>query len=635
MEVLTKIKCMRKIYFFIACLTLSTLFCSCNNDDNTQTKAQLEITPSSDIVFEVAGGKKTIAVLTDQAAWTVKSNQDWCEVTKNGSDTFIVSAAENETTNPMPQATVTVMAGEGEYASTVQFKVDQKGAEEPPVSDVTFEIKLSEPTASGVDVTVTPSSNEAVYYYDVLSVEVLKEAHSGDLAVYMTNMMKEAVSSFGSVEEAMKKLCTKGESSHSFSRLNSDTDYVAFAAGLNAQGVVNTEIKSVSFRTAALAQGLSFKIEFSNYAYDGVDYKITPSDMEARYYSAIRPAFAYRNMSDEEILNTVAAEDGFMIDFYATTGVSEYTNEHVWATDTEYLVVVFGWENYAPSTGLFKFPFRTSKPTIDPADCQFTVTPSDITSRSLKIKITPSDNTVMYMYDLIADEDYQPYKTDMESYVREYVQQGIAMLDNNRVRGEAGYSYQKMLEPGTTYYVWTACIGETGELESKVHLSDPIQTLPNQLSKATVTATVNKYFNGDDLYAKDPVKYASYQGKAYVSVTFEATDAATWYGTLVEENPRDPTSAISDAEIIEGLVNGNGTFCPTGKLYLCNWDVENTILAVGVGTDDNTGALLRQTHVFTKDGAAPVSEFVDPSMSSLRAQAFVSAKYVASVKNYK
>lgn len=627
---------MKRIYFVLF-LALSTLLSACSKDDKVQPKAKLEVTPQENIVFEAKGGEETITVLTDQSVWNAKSNQSWCVVAKSGNDSFTVKAAENTTANPMPQATVTVTAGEGEYASTVQFKVDQKGAEEPPVSDVTFEIKLGEPTASGVDVTVTPSNNEAVYYYDVLAVEVLNESHSGDLAVYMTNMMNEAVKSFGSVEEAMKKLCTKGESSYSFSRLNSDTDYVVFAAGLNAQGVVNTEIKSVPFRTAALAQGLSFEIEFSNYAYDGVDYKITPSDMEARYYSAIRPAFAYKGLSDEDLLNTIAAEDSFMIDFYATTGITEYTNEHVWATDTEYLVLVFGWENYAPSTGLFKFSFRTSKPTIDPADCQFTVTPSDVTSRSMNIKITPSDNTVMYMYDLIADEDYQPHKADMESYVREYVQQGIAMLDNNRVRGEAGYSYLKMLEPGTTYYVWTACIGETGELESKVHLSNPIQTLPNQLSNATVTATVNKYFNGDDLYAMDPVKYASYQGKAYVSVTFEATDAATWYGTLVEENPKDPTSAISDAEIIEGLVNGSGTWCPTGKLYLCNWDVENTILAVGVGTDDNTGKLLRQTHVFTKDGASPVSEFVDPSTASIRSQGFerFRTNYEPTVKYYK
>ena len=43
-----------------------------------------------------------------------------------------------------------------------------------------------------------------------------------------------------------------------------------------------------------------------------------------------------------------------------------------------------------------------------------------------------------------------------------------------------------------------------------------------------------------------------------------------------------PTSAISDDEVIETLLVG-GTWCPTGKLYLCKWDTEHTILAVARG----------------------------------------------------
>lgn len=53
---------------------------------------------------------------------------------------------------------------------------------------------------------VVPSDNDAVYYYDVLSKQILDQHHSGDLAVYMKNMMAEAVKNYGSVEEALKKL---------------------------------------------------------------------------------------------------------------------------------------------------------------------------------------------------------------------------------------------------------------------------------------------------------------------------------------------------------------------------------------------------------------------------------------------
>lgn len=115
--------------------------------------------------------------------------------------------------------------------------------------------------------------------------------------------------------------------------------------------------------------------------YNGADFTITPSDLEFPYYSAIRPAFRYQGLDDDALLETIIAEDSFMLDFMAAPGVYEYENEGVYLPDTEYWVLIFGWAAGAPTTSIQKFPFRTSKPNIDPAACQFTVTHSDLTSR--------------------------------------------------------------------------------------------------------------------------------------------------------------------------------------------------------------------------------------------------------------
>ena len=123
---------------------------------------------------------------------------------------------------------------------------------------------------------------------------------------------------------------------------------------------------------------------------------------------------------------------------------------------------------------------------------------------------------------------------------------------------------------------------------------------------------------------------------AYVEVTFSANDeAVVWYGTMVKEDPSDPTGAISDAEIAETLV-ASGTWCPTGKLYWCEWDAEYTVLGVAIGSDDNSGPVLRLSKTFTKEGALPVSEFVEPA--SAAAQYIYNAPFVrydASVKVYR
>lgn len=51
--------------------------------------------------------------------------------------------------------------------------------------------------------------------------------------------------------------------------------------------------------------------------YNGADFTITPSDLEFPYYSAIRPAFRYQGLDDDALLQTIIAEDSFMLDFMA------------------------------------------------------------------------------------------------------------------------------------------------------------------------------------------------------------------------------------------------------------------------------------------------------------------------------
>lgn len=151
---------MKNLYFLVLCCLLG--FVTGCSDDDTAT-ALLQITPSTDLVFEAVGGTKTIEVKTDQTTWSVESNQTWCKVEKSDGTHFTVTAEENTASEPMPQAAVTVTAG----TAQVVLKVDQKGTATPPLAGTTFEITLGEPTPTGVNMKVVPSDNDAVYYYDV------------------------------------------------------------------------------------------------------------------------------------------------------------------------------------------------------------------------------------------------------------------------------------------------------------------------------------------------------------------------------------------------------------------------------------------------------------------------------------
>lgn len=173
---------MKNLYFVVLCCLLG-FTTSCSDDDNAT--ALLQIDPSTDLVFEAVGGTRTIEVKTDQATWQVESNQAWCKVAQSDGTHFTVTAEENTASEPKPQAVVTVTAGTAQAV----LKVDQKGTETPPVTGTTFKITLGEPTPTGVNMKVVPSDNDAVYYYDVLSKQILDQHHSGDLAVYMKNII--------------------------------------------------------------------------------------------------------------------------------------------------------------------------------------------------------------------------------------------------------------------------------------------------------------------------------------------------------------------------------------------------------------------------------------------------------------
>ena len=92
--------------------------------------AELTLEPATDIVFEAAGGEKNITVTTNQEIWDVQSDQAWCVVAK-GEGQFTVTAAVNKLLEAMPQATVTVTAGEGDNIIRKTLKVDQKAGELP------------------------------------------------------------------------------------------------------------------------------------------------------------------------------------------------------------------------------------------------------------------------------------------------------------------------------------------------------------------------------------------------------------------------------------------------------------------------------------------------------------------------
>lgn len=200
----------KNLFFSTLLLVTAVLMGGCRQEEPKTAPPTLSIEPAEALVFEATGGTRVIAVTTNQDTWRVLSDQTWCVAQAADDASFTVTAGINESPDDMPRAKVTVTAGTGNNARTVVLEVYQRGAEEVVPEEPPFGITLSNITATGVDMRVVPLDAAGSYYFDVIAKATLDEHHGGDIGRMMERMMAEAEQMYGSMEEALANLASRG-----------------------------------------------------------------------------------------------------------------------------------------------------------------------------------------------------------------------------------------------------------------------------------------------------------------------------------------------------------------------------------------------------------------------------------------
>ncbi len=474
----------------------------------------------------------------------------------------------------------------------------------------TVSIELSDIKATSAKALMTPSDPEQRYFYNLISAEDFEQYHSSDAAVFMENLLSDQeLIGDRSIEEFMELISTLGSEEFQFSGMTQNTDYVVFAIGVNLEGEVVGEMTTAEFKTLEATSSNQFSVEFFNYGYDGVDFTITPVELSPYFYTIKSKSWVEAQSSDQDIISLLQSEFAGLIDYlYSYSGEQTYTNEGVWGTDTGYYVLIFGYESGAATTPLSKFEFRTLPSATTPADVTYSLETQVVTARSVNFTITPSDRHSMYIWDVTADADFEALKNAIDTYIDDAASNNPFGYDGIRTRGKVGSAINRTLQPSTEYVVWAAAVDEYGEVLGEVKEAGRFQTLASEVGDANVVASFTKYFDGDELYAYDPVRFSDTRGSAYIYVEFDHGNAVEWWGAVSEGDLSD----MADQEIIDILTGGfGGIWAPVAKPFLCRWDTPHTVLAVGIDNNDNFGNLNRSVHTFTKEGAAPVEEIED------------------------
>lgn len=377
--------------------------CDNSNDETPKSPEEFKIELGEITAFELTF---TITPPTSTPTYTVKLMRDTSSLDVSDIElaASIVSDPSFTTYEGTQTLTIGGLVGESSYR-LIYFAYDTENKKmlsdlfrsdviRTPKSDDLFTITVENITGLGADITITPPDNEMTYYYFVEEKSDY-ETHFGNSDQGVINndfsywefmaSMYEGVSWLDLLEMS---LCTGPQAVHTdllYGSLEWDTEYFAYAYGVNKEGEITHPMTKKFFTTAAPeASDNSFDVELGDVVWNAekmgfVAYAtVTPSITTESYYAVITNKDWYdwyfseynTGRSDEDyimyqlVLNcpssAVALDE-------CQTGVATISNED-WQTglrpDKEYAVFVFGFGPNGATTGLTVVPFTTpSRPT--------------------------------------------------------------------------------------------------------------------------------------------------------------------------------------------------------------------------------------------------------------------------------
>ncbi len=512
--------------------------------------------------------------------------------------------------------------GDSGVCTTAATIHEFRTADLDPVKPVecTFRVSVSDISVSRARIDVEPSDKQVSYYFDVIPAEAFASAASPSAA--LEELLAEGIAYFReqglSLEEAIKELSSVGDDGYDleYGTLKPLTKYMVLAGGIDEWGRVTTEVATKEFSTQAVTPSdNTFEVVVEDITSIGAFVTVTPSNNDP-YFAGVFEAAGLAGRTDAEIVAAIEQTGDLNFQTYTGEEMLDYSMDLDPLTD--YLVIVFGYKEGA-TTAVKRSEFRTSEGS-DPALCEFEF---DVIAEGgiANLGVLPSDETVSYMFGMISKSDYIDEEMLVEMNCEEMeleAELGGLTLEElykmARYRGinEASFSYVSLEE----YVLYAYAINHDFTAAGPI-FTEPWTAPEIKVSTATATIKWDKYYDGEELYANDPVKYADgAQNLAYVPNTVEhSSDAVEWYAALYADDLTDR----SDQAIIKNLKN-SGEQNSTTVSYCWNYfyDVKyfgmdgmvGTFCAFAIDAEGDYGPVFRSVVRTYKTGCSPISDLV-------------------------
>ncbi|MDE5795887.1 MAG: hypothetical protein K2H75_02135, partial [Muribaculaceae bacterium] len=281
----------------------------------------------------------------------------------------------------------------------------------------TVALEVSDITSNDAVVSVTPSSDDLMYYWNVMDLKEFEAKGGIDKVIENRIAVWERNASYydnTTWQEMMMYDLHTGPMTESiydyfYDTLMYDTQYVVYAFGMDSEGNVTAPVSTEEFSTLApIASDNTFEvsilsIEAGSY-YMTATAHVEPSN-DDRYMAR---CFSKSFIDDFDLTQGSDDEKHFIVDnmlYYVDqrTEVAEGPHDFIFnrvQKGEEYCVVVMGLdEDMSPSTALKLFDFVAVEEN-KPMEGTITLEVSDITPMNAHIQITPSNDEIYYYYDL-------------------------------------------------------------------------------------------------------------------------------------------------------------------------------------------------------------------------------------------
>ena len=446
------------------------------------------------------------------------------------------------------------------------------------MTDLTFTVTSKQVNADpypdnnpyNVEVTITPSNPDAKWMFSTMNSYVYK-VDEWTSEEYLQELQTSARKQRPTLYQGEQKFMLNTSLTH---RVWGGNDYYFWCFGMDDNYNINSENAEEYFTVTTgeipVTDNCTFTVEKVNVTAQDCEIKITPSNLETRYFIGMYPGG-----SAEKYGKSVCVERLLQrLDMYNSgSGLGDgtppnwQTNKWVqkgemttkmgadqeWRIEPEstYEIFIFGFDKYGHRTTDISVTEFTTPKYVAPTDFKLEFEFSDVEMRSFTCKVTPSHDDVWYHVGLTSADVFDSYNGNWLKFLDDLIHGdgGDALA---QYVGETTLSSD--CTPGTEYVAYGFAYASgtyqsdlsTGRVESK--------PLPRN-EKATVSGTWQVY-NGDELAARYPSAWKDYKGVQYVCVyQAEPTSEETAHTWVFVHAPRGGDLPLPDMLIFDYFEN--------------------------------------------------------------------------------